>query len=572
MPLLGNGASAETERVRAAGYIRVSDLSQVEGHSLDAQERHIMDHCKTRGWVPVRIYREEGRSARHEAISKRPLFKELLEDVARGKYDVVLIDTMDRWSRNLKVTLDAIGMLGQHGVGLVSITENIDYSTPHGKLATQMIGGMAEFFSDMLAVHTRKGIEERARKGFHLGSIPFGYESCWKHEGGERILTCDIEHPGGIHIQETEGQAVKELFRRYATGTTTLSQLAVWMNDSGLRTKNRHRLQNGDESKARPRLFTTASVRGILHNPFFTGKVKHKDETYPGLHEPLVSDEVYDQAQSAMRKNSGRSATMNPRPQREYLLKGLIRCAHCLMPMWAQTYKSGRRYYREHKGSRGSGACVNRSGSILCGVPDRQMDQLMEAIVLPSSWMDRVQAKIGISDEVERVENERIRVERRLRRLGQVYLDNLVDYEEYSRQKRQLEDRLSSLRVPGVESAEVAGKMLESLPQLWAKADLSQRREMLTTMFEAVYVECKEEKSIVAIRAKSAFRPLFEIASTIEGSQVVLVVESELEDRESPAEADDSATIPCSWWRRGRVELPVQKTSQLGYATGLVGT
>ena len=125
----------------------------------------------------------------------------------------------------------------------------------------------------------------------------------------------------------------------------------------------------------------------------------------------------------------------------------------------------------------------------------------------------------------------------------------------YSRQKRQLEDRLSSLRVPGVESAEVAGKMLESLPQLWAKADLSQRREMLTTMLDAVYVECKEEKSIVAIRAKSAFRPLFEIASTIEGSQVVLVVESELEDHESPAEADDSATIPCSCWRRGRVEL-----------------
>ena len=97
--------------------------------------------------------------------------------------------------------------------------------------------------------------------------------------------------------------------------------------------------------------------------------------------------------------------------------------------------------------------------------------------------------------------------------------------------------------------------MLENLPQLWGKADLGQRREMLVTMLDAVYVERREEKSIVAIRAKPAFRPLFEIASTIEGSPVVLVVESEGEDRESPAHADDSATIPCSWWRRGRVEL-----------------
>ena len=49
----------------------------------------------------------------------------------------------------------------------------------------------------------------------------------------------------------------------------------------------------------------------------------------------------------------------------------------------------------------------------------------MEAIVLPDAWMDRVLAKIRIIDEVERVENERISVERRMRRLGQVYLDNL---------------------------------------------------------------------------------------------------------------------------------------------------
>ena len=94
---------------------------------------------------------------------------------------------------------------------------------------------------------------------------------------------------------------------------------------------------------------------------------------------------------------------------------------------------------------------------------------------------------------------------------------------------------------------------------------------MLVTMLDAVYVECLGEKRVVAIRAKPAFRPLFEIASTNEGSPVVLVVDSESEDRESPGDPDDSATIPCSWWRRGRVELPVQKTSRLGYATGLVG-
>ena len=88
--------------------------------------------------------------------------------------------------------------------------------------------------------------------------------------------------------------------------------------------------------------------------------------------------------------------------------------------------------------------------------------------------------------------------------------------------------------------------MVENLPQLWGKANLGQRREMLVIMLDAVYVECRGEKRVVSIRAKPAFRPLFEGASTGEGSQVALAVESESEDRESPTDTDESAMIPCS--------------------------
>ena len=84
-------------------------------------------------------------------------------------------------------------MLGRSDVGFVSVTENLDYSTPHGKLTTQMLAGIAEYFSDMLAVHTKKGIDERARQGKHLGSVPFGYESCWEEKDGERKLRCETE-------------------------------------------------------------------------------------------------------------------------------------------------------------------------------------------------------------------------------------------------------------------------------------------------------------------------------------------------------------------------------------------
>ena len=155
---------------------------------------------------------------------------------------------------------------------------------------------------------------------------------------------------------------------------------------------------------------------------------------------------------------------------------------------------------------------------------------------------------------MKRVEEERKQTEQRLKRLGQVYLDDLVPYEDYKRQKRQLEDRLQSLVVPSVDAAQQAGKLLESLPQLWEEAELGERRRILMTMLEAVYVNTVEEKSIVTIRPKPAFLPLFQIPMTRKGSEVVLVNEI------PPGEATDrEGNTPCLWWRRGRVELPVQK-------------
>ncbi|MCI0869695.1 MAG: recombinase family protein [Chloroflexi bacterium] len=541
--------------MKAVGYIRVSDASQVEGYSLSAQQRIFEEYCESRDWTLAAIYREEGVSANTDAISKRPEFKRLLDDVRNGVADVVVVHTLDRWARNLRVMLESLGILGQHNVGFVSISENLDYTTPHGRLTTQMLGGIAEFFSGQLSVHTKKGIDERARQGRHLGSLPFGYQSCWTHDNGEKILHCQPEHPGGVHVHPKEGPAVSKLFTDYATGTTTLSTLATWLNDEDFRTRNTKKLPNADgDLVAEPRLFTTASVRGILHNHFHTGKVRHGEHLYPGQHEALISEEIFQTVQSATKKNSGRSSTLQSNPEREYLLKGLIRCAYCEMPMWAQTYNSGNRYYREHKGSRGAGNCVNKSGSIRCDVPDEQMGQIMNAVVLPDSWMDRLLTKIQLADEVKRVNRERKRVETRLKKLGQVYVDDdNMDYEDYKRRKKKLEANLADLVVPGVNAMSEAGRLLENLPDLWSKANLGESHKLLTSMLEAVYVDCKEEKRIVGIKANSAFKPLFQIAETVEDSGISLL-KSEKNGKASKTDSDATDTDSCSWWRRGRVE------------------
>ena len=137
-------------------------------------------------------------------------------------------------------------------------------------------------------------------------------------------------------------------------------------------------------------MFTSAFIRGILYNPFFAGKISHREKIMPGVHEGLISLEMYDRVQAIMKRNSGRTKSLHSRPHREYLLASLIRCTYCGLPMWAQTYNSGASYYREHRGSRGEGACINRGGSILGHIADEQMGRIIDAIQLPDAWLNTV--------------------------------------------------------------------------------------------------------------------------------------------------------------------------------------
>ena len=495
--------------MRAVGYIRVSDTSQVEGHSLDAQERLFAALCKTKGWEPVAVYREEGKTAHVDAIAKRPVFRQLLHDAQQHRFDIVIVHTLDRWARNLRVQLEAMAMLTKADVGFVSIAEQIDWSTAHGRLQAQILGSFAEYFSEALSNHVKKGVTERALQGRHLGSVPFGYLPC-STEG------CDPEHPGGVHVVPREADAVRELLRRYATGTTTCVLLAAWLNREGFRTRNRHRFE---KEGAKSRFFTSSSVRGLLHNPFYAGKVRHRDELLDGAHEAVVSWALFEQVQANLKRNAGRSTTLTARPAREYLLKGLVRCAHCGMPMWAQTYQNGRQYYREHRGSRGAGECVNAGGAVRCEVVDGQVGALIESLVLPEDWLDAVLERISLRDEVARVRAEREQAHGKLRRLGKAFVDGMVDEPDYERHKAQLEFDLTALVVPEADAVAEAGRLVQRLPELWAAADLAERRRLLLTLLDAVYVDAREARRAVGIRPKAAFEAVIAMSQADAGSR-----------------------------------------------------
>ena len=148
--------------MRAASYSRASTEEQVtEGHSLDAQADSTRRFIESHGWTLVHEYVDAGLSAKRD--SARPALEQLLRDAALGRFDVVVVDKVDRFYRHLQGLLSALDELNDHGVSFVSVRENLDFSTPWGKLALTVLGMLAEIYIDNLREETKKGKRARAR-------------------------------------------------------------------------------------------------------------------------------------------------------------------------------------------------------------------------------------------------------------------------------------------------------------------------------------------------------------------------------------------------------------------------
>jgi len=291
-------------------------------------------------------------------------------------------------------------------------------------------------------------------------------------------------------------------------------------------------------------------VRWTLHNSFFTGKVRHNDQEYSGLHEPIVQESLFEAVQQRLRQARGRSHTVSTK-YRFYTLKGLARCVYCGLPLWAETTTKGHAYYREQSGARAHEGCRAQGRVMRCDRVDEQMAELMRNIVLQPTWKKQVLSRLVAESEYVAVTRERQQIQDRLRRLGRAFVDNLVSDKDYELEKRVLEAKLDSLNVPEVEATFDAASLIENLRTLWEKATAEERRKILLGMLDAVYLDLAQGKGIVGVSPKPVCRALFESVESREEAKLQLLKKT------SPG-SNGSGDDGLLWWRRGRVELPLE--------------
>lgn len=488
-----------------AGYVRRSSEMQKDNYSIDAQKRGIRDAARLRGLPEPIFYEDDERSARGEQIAQRPAFKTLLEDVQADKIHVIIVHTLDRWSRNVMVTLQSFRILSEHQTAFISLSEHIDYSTPEGRLQLTILAAFAAYFSDMLAKHTSKGKGERAAQGLYNGDISFGYRSTGPKSAPEFDPE---EYPGLRMAGELRMKGVEA------------DKIADALNDAGYRTGSK---------RFGARLFTKDTVTAILRNEFYAefeagagyGTVKYKEQRFRGLHPAAFT---YDEWQKirAVTQSMFRASTRTEHVKHVYEFAGYISCIHCGLPLrcdTGNTPEKPRSYYRDAAKFRRIPCPTGGNLMVRIDLVHEQFGELLKSLALPENWREIIRRDMiakafstSVTPETVEREKERLRL-KKVRTLKQ-HREGYIDDEEFNGEMAAIALALKKLDVPevdGVTYDEVieAGEHIPGMAALWEVATVEERREMVEHILEpeGLYYDT-ELKIIAALKPRPNFLPI----------------------------------------------------------------
>ena len=500
----------QSKSQRAAGYVRVSDPSQIDTHSIEAQKREIAKWCEREGHILVGFYIDLGVSAYKDGFAHRPEFVRMLKDAALGKFDVIVFHTIDRFARNVGVLRQATKRLADSDVGFVSLSENFDYSTPAGRMILTNVAAASAFFSGMLGIHVKKAQKVRAEDGLPVGPIPFGYL---------------VDEPGGVPVlEEQAGIALAEAFERRANGET-YSSIAACLNGAGF-------------TSTKGQAFTEHAVKDLLGCRFYTGVIEFKGARYAGQHQAAVSQDLFERVQALKHRRTFQRRVDGDRG----VLQGRVSCVRCGQPLHADRHWKGKAMYRE----RHSHECCTNGHSLMAHRVDAQVEEIFTMLHLPQDCRDRI---AGLATAECRAPDLPRLLERR-KRLLRAFAEDAYTEEQFNRKLADLDAQIRLAQPVSVPGLEEAVALLSDLPALWPEATSEERQRLIAPLIERAYIDV-ELRCIAAIAPTPAFRLLLEGALTRTRHAACLVL--------SPEQAAEW----WRWWRRGRIELPVQRRAGL---------
>ena len=315
--------------------------------SLDSQETELQRLSERDGLEVVKVFKE---SMSAKEIG-RPLFEDMLSIIQKGKARGLLCWKLDRLARN-PIDGGKIIWLLQKGIIQEIRTPERVYLPTDNVLLMYVEFGMANQYSRDLRQNVMRGNKTKLEKGGWPNMAPLGY----LNDKANRSIILDPER----------AKYVQKIFELYATGGYSLLEVTNILFEAGFRTRSGKKVSRG-------------YIHNLIKNPFPTGIMEKNGKYYPGNHEPIISKELFDQANAVL------SGNMRPKKKtHSFHLRGFLKCASCGCMLTAAKKKGHDYYYCTN----GKGNCEEHKKYLRAEKLDELVAETLTKLQSDPEWVD----------------------------------------------------------------------------------------------------------------------------------------------------------------------------------------
>jgi len=431
-------SEAAASLVRVALYIRVSGEEQkIHGLSLEAQQERLEKFARERGWVIAGVYIDAAKTARKH-LHKRTEFQKMIEAVKRNEIDILLFCRLDRWFRSVADYYKVMDILHEHNCEWLTTDEEYDTTTANGRLYINVKLSIAQNEADIDGERIDVVFDSKIAHGTVVsGNCPFGFR---------------VNEEKRLEIVPEDAAIVRDAFSHFEANVSQLSTVKHIRETYGVN-------------------WCTATFRRMLSEKLYTGVYDRGDRYNDSFCPSIISHEQFDHVQSLLAKNARSSPS-----GRVYIFTSLLKCAECNHNMVGRiAYKGSQLYYYRCNQHFQRGRCSHKK---------EVREDVVEAWLFShlEEEIDRCQLEWEVQAAARKraaTSSDKATLKRKLSKLKELYVNELIDIEEYRK------------------DYDIYTAALQNLPDPVQEAppDFAAVRKILTADFKAIYdTLTREEK------------------------------------------------------------------------------
>jgi len=373
---------------RAALYVRVSGEEQkIKGLSLKAQRERLEQYAREHGWLITGVYIDAAKTARKN-IRKREQFQRMIESVKRDEVDVLLFCRLDRWFRSVADYYKVMEILEAHHCGWVTSDEEYDTSTANGKLYINVKLSIAQNEADICGERINVVFDSKISHGTVVfGKCPFGYR---------------VNDEKRLEIVPEQAAIIQDTFTYYETYVTKCGTIKYIREKYGVN-------------------WSDFNFSKILRQELYIGIYNRRGRYNPNFCPAIISKEQFDHVQDLSRRN-----VRSTPAKRVYIFTSMLVCEECGHKMVG--LKPQKIYYR----------CPQYAKRALCchkkGISESYLEQWLFENLAEQLSLCQLEYSLKAEQRKKSAASiDKAALKSKLSKLKTLYLNDLIDLEEYRR-------------------------------------------------------------------------------------------------------------------------------------------